>query len=189
MSRRLASTVLIVIGATCLAWAAFAVLHAQAFQHEERVAFARVQDGAPAPPGLIGRLDIPRLNLSVMVMEGDDVGTLKTAAGHLPDTALPWNGGNTAIAGHRVTFFRPLRIIRRGDEIRLISPHGEFVYTVRDTRIVDPDDISVLAPTRTATLTLVTCYPFHYVGAAPKRYIVQAEPIVATPAARSSYRP
>jgi sortase A len=185
LSRRSLSTILIVIGAVCLAWAAFEVVQAQAFQHEERVAFERVQDGAPAPTGLIGRLDIPRLDISVMVMEGDDARTLKTAVGHLPDTALPWEAGNSAIAGHRDTFFRPLKDIRTGDEIRLTSPRGEFVYRVRSTRIVSPQDLSVLAPTAASTLTLVTCYPFYYVGAAPKRFIVQAEPLATYPPTRS----
>lgn len=186
MSRRSLSTVLIVGGAACLGWAALQICQAQRFQRDERVAFARAQDrepvgdGAPVPSGLVGRLEIPRLNLSVMVMEGDDARTLKTAVGHLPDTSLPWNGGNTAIAGHRDTFFRPLRNIREGDQIRLTSPRGEFAYTVRRTRIVEPEDVSVVAPTSTAVLTLVTCYPFYYVGAAPKRYIVQAEPIVTS---------
>jgi len=177
MSRRSLSSLLIVIGAVCLTWVAFEIVQVQAFQHEERVAFERVQDGAPVPTGLIGRLEIPRLDLSVMVMEGDDARTLKTAVGHLPDTVMPWETGNTAIAGHRDTFFRPLKDIRTGDEIRLTSHRGEFVYRVRNMRIVSPQDISVLKPTATSVLTLVTCYPFYYVGSAPKRYIVQAEPV------------
>jgi sortase A len=184
------SWLLIVIGIAMLGWVAAQITHARAFQHEQRVAFDRAMDGAPAPnaaiapttaiasatpTGLVGRLEIPRLNLNVMVMEGDDEATLKTAVGHLPDTALPWTTGNTALAGHRDTFFRPLKDIRPGDQIRLTSTQGSFVYVVRSTKIVLPTDISVLAPTTGPTLTLVTCYPFYYVGSAPKRYVVQAD--------------
>jgi sortase A len=124
--------------------------------------------------GLIGRLEIPRLNVSVMVMEGDDDATLARAAGHLPETALPWERGNAVIAAHRDTFFRPLKNIREGDAIRMTTTRGTFEYRVTGTEIVEPDDLSVLAPTTVPALTLVTCYPFSYVGAAPQRFIIHA---------------
>jgi sortase A len=94
---------------------------------------------------------------------------------------MPWENGNSALAGHRDTFFRPLKGVRAGDEIRLVSPRGTFVYRVRETRVVDPDDLAVLAPTPQPELTLVTCYPFYYVGHAPRRYIVRAERVETTP--------
>jgi sortase A len=120
-------------------------------------------------------LEIPRLGLSAPVVEGDDADALRGAAGHLPDTPHPWENGNSAIAAHRDGLFRPLRRIRVGDEVRVQTVHGPIRYKVRDTRIVEPTDLSVLQPTRGATLTLITCYPFNYVGAAPQRFIVHAD--------------
>jgi sortase A len=108
-------------------------------------------------------------------MTGDSEATLDVAVGHLPDTPKPWEPGNSAFAAHRDGLFRPLKNIRVGDDVRVRSVHGEFVYRVRGTKIVTPDDLSVLEPTATDTLTLITCYPFNYVGHAPKRFIVQAE--------------
>lgn len=125
---------------------------------------------------LIGRVDIPRLKVSAAVAEGDDKRILAKAVGHLPDTPLPWHRrGNVALAAHRDGFFRPLERIRVNDELRVVTPRGDYHYRVKRTRIVDPDDVWVLAPTRTPTLTLITCYPFSYVGRAPRRFVVQAE--------------
>ena len=125
--------------------------------------------------GLIGRIDIPRLGVSAIVRKGVDDRTLRRAVGHVPETALPGEAGNVALAGHRDTFFGPLRRVREGDRIRLRTPDGDFNYVVRESRIVEPTDLSVLAPTSGATLTLITCYPFNYVGPAPQRFIVRAE--------------
>ena len=135
---------------------------------------------APATPRLDGEhvmalLHIPRLDLSSVVLSGDGDDVLDVAVGHLPDTPKPWEPGNSALAAHRDGLFRPLRNIRVGDEIRVRSTHGELVYHVRETKVVAPDDLSVLAPTDTQTLTLITCYPFNYVGNAPKRFIVHAD--------------
>ena len=135
------------------------------------------RDGEPPPAvedGLVGRLEIPRLGVSVIVMKGEDEGTLARAVGHLGGTAFPWESGNVGLAGHRDTFFRPLRHIREGDAIRITTAHGTFDYRVASTEIVDPSNVSVLAPTSHRSLTLVTCYPFFYVGPAPKRFIVHA---------------
>jgi sortase A len=126
---------------------------------------------------LIGRLEIPRVNLSVMVVDGDDEATLKVAAGHLPDTPLPWEFGNSAVAGHRDSFFRPLAEVKVNDVMNLVTPHGEFHYVVSRLRVVAPNDLSVLQQTGHSSLTLVTCYPFSYVGRAPKRFIVRADHI------------
>ena len=125
---------------------------------------------------LIGRIDIPRLELSAAVAEGDDDKTLGKAVGHLPDTPLPWQRrGNVGLAAHRDGLFRKLEGIRIGDDIRLVTTRGEFHYQVKKTHIVDPDDVWVIAPTATPTITLITCYPFSFVGNAPHRFIVQAE--------------
>jgi len=128
-----------------------------------------------ATGSLIGRLEIPRVGVSAMVREGDDTATLRHAVGHIPDTELPGAAGNAGLAGHRDSFFRGLKNIRAGDEVKVTTPTGVLRYTVQRTTIVDPDDVSVLSPTSRPTLTLVTCYPFYYIGAAPRRFIVQAE--------------
>jgi sortase A len=131
----------------------------------------------PLKPGdVIGRVDIPRLKLSAAVAEGDDDRTLGKAVGHLPDTPLPWQRrGNVALAAHRDGLFRKLEKIRLDDDVRIITPRGEYHYRVKKTHIVDPDDVWVIAPTATPTITLITCYPFSFVGNAPRRFIVQAE--------------
>ena len=132
--------------------------------------------GVPLARGtVIGRIDVPRLQLSAAVAEGDDDSTLRKAVGHLPETPLPWQPGNVALAGHRDALFRPLRDIRIDDEVKLVTSRGDFLYRVRQTRIVNPDDVFVLAPTSQPSLTLITCYPFSFVGHAPQRFIVQAE--------------
>jgi len=110
-----------------------------------------------------------------MVVNGDDEATLQVAAGHLPDTPLPWELGNSAVAGHRDSFFRPLSKIKLHDTMTLKTPHGEFHYAVSSVRVVEPNDLSVLAQNGRSSLTLVTCYPFSYVGRAPKRFVVRAD--------------
>jgi sortase A len=139
---------------------------------------------SPAPPAresVIGRLEIPRLQLAVMVREGADEGTLSRAVGHIPGTALPGSIGNVGLAGHRDTFFRALRNIHSNDIIELQTTAGTYRYMVKSTRIVTPRDVSVLNASGGETLTLVTCYPFYYVGSAPKRFIVHATQIGANP--------
>jgi len=127
-----------------------------------------------AAGGLVGRLEIPRLNLSAMVLEGSDSSTLGVAVGHVPLTAEPGQRGNLVLSGHRDTFFRPLREIRSGDRITLTTPEGSYQYVVEWTSIVNPTDVTSLEPTAHRSLTLVTCYPFHYIGPAPQRFIVRA---------------
>ena len=129
---------------------------------------------APRDGGVVGRLDIPRIGVSVMVVEGVEGGDLKRAAGHIPGTALPGEPGNVGIAGHRDTFFRPLRSIQRNDTITVSTLQGAYRYRVVSTKVVGPEDVQVLYPTGRDTLTLVTCFPFTYVGPAPKRFIVRA---------------
>jgi sortase A len=128
-----------------------------------------------AARGLIGRMDIPRLGLSVIVVEGVDQRTLRRAAGHIPGTALPGQPGNVGISGHRDTFFRPLRNIRRNDVITLTTLLGQYRYRVVSTRVVGPSNVAVLDPGGNEILTLVTCYPFYFIGPAPGRFVVRAE--------------
>ena len=126
------------------------------------------------PGERIGEIAIPRLKLAVPVFEGDDDATLKRGAGHVPHTALPGAPGNICIAAHRDKFFRALRFIRPNDVIVLDTSQGEMRFVVHSTSIVKPTDIQVLLPAPHRDLTLVTCYPFYYVGHAPKRFIIHA---------------
>jgi sortase A len=168
------------LGVGCLAVYTFETVEARRFQAEKTAAFehaarehrapARIQTG-----GIVGMLDVPRLKMSTPVIEGDDEGILQRAVGHLPDTPLPWEKGNSAIAAHRDGLFRPLKNVKVGDEIRFRTTREQIRYRVTKTKIVDPDDVSVLAPQPRSTLTLITCYPFYYVGTAPKRFVVHAE--------------
>jgi sortase A len=127
---------------------------------------------------LIGRIEIPRLGLSVIVVEGVDRRILRRSVGHIPGTALPGQPGNVGISGHRDTFFRPLRNIRRDDIITLTTLLGDYRYRVLSTKIVSPSDVEVLDAGENEILTLVTCYPFYFVGPAPDRFIVRAERII-----------
>jgi sortase A len=122
----------------------------------------------------LGRLEIPRLGMSIMVMEGIDDQTLRRGIGHIPETVLPGQSGNSGIAGHRDTFFRGLAGIRKDDQIAVRTLDGAYEYVVDSIRIVDPDAIEVLNESGHPMLTLVTCYPFHRVGPAPQRFVVQA---------------
>lgn len=130
---------------------------------------------APDQGEWLARLDAPTLHLSATVLEGSDPATLSKAAGHIEQTPLPGAPGNIGIAGHRDTVFRPLRNVREGDRLTLTTAGHVFTYEVSATRVVNPEDVSVLDSTGRNTLTLVTCYPFTFIGAAPKRFIVHAE--------------
>jgi sortase A len=133
--------------------------------------------GRPSPSALIGRLSVPRLHLSAMVREGIDGKTLRLAIGHIPATALPGQAGNVGVAGHRDTFFRGLKDLRSQDEIQFSTLNGDFKYIVESLVIVEPDNAKALAPSSENVLTMVTCYPFFYVGAAPKRFVVRARQV------------
>jgi len=128
----------------------------------------------PAPPPL-AVLRIPRLGLEVPVLEGTDEWTLDRAVGHIEDTARPDEPGNVGIAGHRDGYFRVLKDIVEGDILEVALPGEVHRYRVGRLSIVDPADVDVLAPTGGPRLTLVTCYPFYFVGSAPRRFIVQAD--------------
>jgi sortase A len=188
---KLAEHALTVVGALALGYCLAVFLEAKFYQAGESRDFARKlrlkernkaapadSIGAVATPGkhgVVGRLEIPRLGVSVMVVEGVDDNDLKRAVGHIPGTALPGESGNVGIAGHRDTFFRPLRSIQLDDTITVSTLQGSSRYRVVSTNVVRPEDIQVLYPTGRASLTLVTCFPFDYVGSAPKRFIVRAD--------------
>ena len=182
-----------------LGYTAFALVDAWIFQRRESRELDRLlrdrqaaSQGTPQPgpstapkgasavaiDGLIGRLEIPRLLLSDVVVEGVDRTTLQRAVGHIPGTALPGHAGNVGLAGHRDTFFRSLKDVKIKDEVQLSTLAGNFNYEVESLRVVDPDNVGVLAPSGHNVLTLVTCYPFYFVGPAPKRWIVTARQVV-----------
>ena len=132
------------------------------------------REGSP-----LGRIVIRAIGLEVMILEGIDDETLRRAVGHIPGTSLPGQAGNVAIAGHRDTFFRPLRNIQKDDEITLTTLTRSYRYRVDSTKVVEPADIGVLDDSDEAILTLVTCYPFYFVGSAPKRFIVRAHRVLS----------
>jgi sortase A len=144
---------------------------------------AGAKRGISVPPrrasagAVIGRLSLPRLHLTAMVREGVDSKTLRIAAGHIPSTALPGQPGNVGVAGHRDTLFRGLKDVRTNDEILFATIHGDYIYKVESLRIVTPNNVGVLAVSSEDVLTLVTCYPFYYVGNAPRRFIVRARQV------------
>jgi sortase A len=177
-----------------LGYCGFVLLDSWRFQHREKQDLERLlqerRSAAPSsisresspsfkpaigPDGLIGRIEVPRLSLSVIVVEGTDKTTLRRAAGHIVGTGLPGQSGNIGIAGHRDTFFRPLKNIERDDIITLTTLRGEYRYRVVSTKVVSPESVEVLKPDGNEILTLVTCYPFYFVGSAPNRFIVRAE--------------
>lgn len=184
------AAVLIVVGAAQLGYYYWLQDSAVNAEREARQwlnqAVSNRQPGLPTPApvpervhhgDVIGELIIPRLRLSVMVFEGADGPILRVGAGHIPDTALPQNSGNVGIAAHRDTYFRPLRFIQPNDVISLRTPHETVRYSVTNIEIVQPGDIGALAEAPGRDLTLVTCYPFYYVGSAPQRFIVHARRI------------
>jgi len=171
-------------GISLLGYCSFILADTWSFQKKERLRLERLMQDqgassvAPTPAfngDLIGSLDIPRLGLSAIIMEGTDTVTLRRAVGHIAGTGVPGQSGNIGIAGHRDTFFLPLRNVKQSDIITLTTSAGEYRYRVVSTRIVSPNEVAVLDPNGSEILTLVTCYPFYFIGSAPDRFIVRAE--------------
>ena len=193
---RRAEIALGVVGLLLLGGAAAAVVRARVYQARQERAFSDLErraapaaglepisrppsvpaseQVAQADPLVLGVIEIPRIGLSAVVREGDDDETLAVAVGHVPGTARPGEPGNMALAGHRDSFFRALRRIRVDDTIRFRSPSRRYEYRVESTEVVGPGETRVLGPSVAPVLTLVTCYPFGYVGHAPDRFIVHA---------------
>ena len=175
---RLAAGVLLAAGLLALAYVAFVLIDARAYQTSARGRLARASAASAAPAAIegvaIGEIHITRLGLAAVIVQGDSSDILQRAVGHLVETALPGENGNVVLAAHRDTFFRPLKGIRIGDVIAVTTPEADFEYVVISTAVVSPDAVEVLRPTAERTLTLVTCFPFSYLGAAPSRFVVRA---------------
>jgi sortase A len=170
-------------GLLALGYAAYVVADARAYQAYEQSKFENISSKEPAPPlvegGVIGEIQVPRLQLKAIVVQGDSHTILRRAVGHVPETALPGTIGNVVLAGHRDTFFRPLRNIRLGDSITLQTPTGTFQYLVESTEVVPATAVEILNATTGHALTLITCFPFDYIGPAPKRFVVRARELAS----------
>jgi sortase A len=186
---RHASRILLTAGVLALAYAAYLAIDSHMFQATERRQFELARQSSPvvaapvvaapvvavvADGDSIGVIEIPRIGVAVVMVQGDSPDILKRAVGHIADTALPGDAGNVVLAGHRDTFFRSLRDLRVGDAIALKTRQGDFDYVVESTFVVAPTDVWVLDARGGHTLTLITCYPFSYIGPAPDRFIVRA---------------
>jgi sortase A len=189
---KLIERILLVVAIACLGYYGYVSAETMLYQAQENRALdelllrketaastsgpaAGVSVRRAVPGETVGRIEIPRLGVSAIIKSGTDARTLQLAVGHIPGTAFPGDMGNVGLAAHRDTFFRRLRDIQPDDEIRLTTPDGAHTYRVARTDIVEPQDVWVLDPTEHPALTLVTCYPFNYVGSAPQRFIVRAE--------------
>ena len=182
-----------------LGTAGAAVIESHVYQSRENAAFDRARAALPearpeaarapaefrlvaraASPGpdgdVLGRVEIARLGVRAIVREGVDEGTLRVAVGHIPGTARPGEPGNVGLAGHRDTFFRALRNVRKGDVLTLTTLAGMETFRVASLSVVEPGRTELLRTTRGNAVTLVTCFPFDWIGAAPKRYVVEALP-------------
>jgi LPXTG-site transpeptidase (sortase) family protein len=184
---RLAAGFFLILGLGCLGYYEAVSLETRYDQQKEEAWFARALKscrGAESKAYLpktngdfIGQIDIPRIGVSAMILEGTGDRVLRLGVGHIRGTALPGENGNVSLAAHRDTFFRGLRHIRANDEIRLTTLAGLCRYRVDWTKVVKPDDIRVLNPKIHPMLTLITCYPFYYVGSAPDRFVVRAHQV------------
>jgi sortase A len=182
---------LLVIGVLILGYCAFVLLDAKLYQAFEirhfqqqikvfkptitskgRVHEASFRSSTGEP---LGEIELTRIGVKAMILEGTDDRTLRRAVGHIPGTAMPGQPGNVAIAGHRDTFFRALHNVRQDDEITLMTLDGSYRYRVDSISVVGPEDTHVLDNSGGDILTLVTCYPFYFVGPAPRRFIVRAQ--------------
>jgi len=199
MTRRFIEAFLLLAGIAGVGLWGWSRWHESQSQQEDSQAFDDTQ-ARPGPEpivipnnGVVGRIRIPRLHLSAMVRQGTGAQTLDVSVGHIPGTAFPGQPGNVAVAAHRDTSFRGLRDIRRGDSVEFETTHGTYFYTVDKTEIVRPQDVWVLKAAAYPELTMVTCYPFDYIGSAPNRFIVKARQVVqpkAAPAVKTvSFKP
>jgi sortase A len=172
---------LLTLGVAALGYVGYVSADSKAYQAVEKEKFTQavvthhldvLREG-----DVIGEIQVRRLGLDAMVVQGESASNLQRAVGHISSSSLPGERGNVALAGHRDTFFRPLRQIRAGDEIRFGTAAGIFEYRVESIEIVGPRDSQVLEPSSGHDLTLITCFPFNFVGRAPGRFVVRAREV------------
>ncbi len=186
---RWSRNIFVIIGAVLLSYVGYVLFEASLYQADQTRKFEQALKSATvtrtANPGFVipegsslGQIRISQIGLTAMIQEGTGEETLQRAVGHIQGTSLPGQRGNVALAGHRDTFFRGLRQIRLGDEITLTTFSGSYRYRVESTKVVEPEETEVLDAVVDDILTLVTCYPFNYIGSAPKRFIVRARKIL-----------
>lgn len=181
---RWSSFALVLGGVLAVSYAGYAILYAQAYQTIQLHKFEHkppLSDLHPLNIGdVIGEIQIPRLGVKAVIVQGDAPELLDQAVGHVPLSALPGELGNVALAGHRDRLFRPLRRIRQGDTIALETSRGSFTYEVESAFVVPSTEIGVLQSSNASELTLITCYPFDFVGHAPNRFIVRARGVASS---------
>ncbi len=200
--RRTVGAALVVAGAGLVAFVIVSLLDRQAAQRDARAVLklAPLEDAAdlselhpdegvaarerpssrPKPGSVVGRIRIESAGIDVMALEGIGSGILRKAAGHFPGTALPGTAGNASFAAHRDSFFRGLRHVGVDDLIHVETGDGTFLYRVSETRVVEPEAVEVVDSRGRSELTLVTCYPFDYIGPAPRRFVVHADLVGST---------
>ncbi len=177
--------ILILSGVLAIVFVALTLLNAKLFQRAASHTFDSQIHATEQHPAIqtrmafkegdvLGRMEIPKIGMSVIVLQGTTPKTLRLGVGHIDGTALPGESGNVGIAGHRDTFFRGLKDIHTGDGISLQTATGIAMYEVDWIQITVPSDGDIVSATTESGLTLVTCYPFHYIGAAPERFVVHA---------------
>jgi sortase A len=173
------------MGVLLLGYCGIVSFGAKAFQTQAAPAYSYSSGNfartSPIEGTALARLTIPDLKLDLIVIEGVSSKDLSVAPGHIPGTSLPGHAGNVGIAGHRDTVFRKLRSARLNELITLTTARGEIRYRVVSLEVVSPSDVRVLHPTSRDSLTLVTCYPFNFIGSAPNRFIVRAERVMTRP--------
>jgi sortase A len=181
---------LLALGVAALGYVGYVSADSEAYQAVEKEKFAQpvvTQNPQVLRDGdVIGEIQVPRLGLDSMVVQGDSSRNLRRAVAHISNSALPGEWGNVALAGHRDTFFRPLRDIHAGDEIRFRTAAGTFEYRVQSIAIVGPRETKVLEPSSGRDLTLITCFPFSFLGRAPGRFIVRAREVARVIPGQSS---
>jgi sortase A len=174
-----------IVGALAVFYVALTLLRARSYQedannsleqqmHAEERQQVSMPRATPKKGEVLGRIEIPRLGVRVAILQGTSSQTLRLGVGHIEGTALPGEAGNIGIAGHRDTYFRNLKDIRPNDEITIQTASRLSRYSVDWVQIVAPGDSGILAPSTGSAITLVTCYPFHFIGPAPERYVVHA---------------
>jgi sortase A len=172
-------------GILAVTYASFVVIYGEAYQAIELRKFehpASLTEPRVLLNGdVIGEIQIPRLAVKAVVVQGDDLSLLDRAIGHLPETAMPGEWGNVALAGHRDRLFRPLRDIQSGDTIFIDTPSQLLQYRVQSTFVVSATQLDVLRQSDAKELTLITCFPFTYIGRAPNRFIVRARQVASRP--------